>query len=65
MNPDIYKKKLPTYSMSGRNKEYMDKNPGPAAYKPKVPFTSAPKYTFGVKHSDFKGYYALDDEEEV
>jgi hypothetical protein len=64
MNLDTYKKRLPKYSMSGRSSRHLaDGSPGPAAYEPKVPFTSTPKFTFGIKHSEYKGYYAPDEEQ--
>jgi hypothetical protein len=33
MDPDKYKRRLPTYTMTGRNRDTVDRNPEPVAYK--------------------------------
>jgi hypothetical protein len=64
MDPDKYKRRLPTYTMSPRAREVMNLNPGPAAYRNFSNSIGAnPKYTFGIKHSDYMGYYVSDEEQ--
>ncbi|KAA3673646.1 uncharacterized protein DEA37_0013995 [Paragonimus westermani] len=62
---NIYKEALPTYSITARNLLPCDttKKPGPGAYCPenvKVNQKSAPHYTFGLRHSQYKGEFITD-----
>lgn len=56
--PSVYKYKCPAYSMNGRNYLPSDatQKPGPGTYKPEkviVHRAIAPKFSFGVRHSEY------------
>jgi len=56
--PSVYKYKSPTYSMNGRNYLPNDatKKPGPGTYTPEKVVVNrdiAPKFSFGVRHSEY------------
>ncbi|XP_028671157.1 outer dense fiber protein 3-B-like [Erpetoichthys calabaricus] len=57
-DPNIYKSKLPQFSMTGRNNMPGDatQKPGPGAHSPeKVTFAKAkpPSFSFGIRHSEY------------
>ncbi|KAF8572034.1 hypothetical protein P879_01390 [Paragonimus westermani] len=67
---NVYKEALPTYSITARNLLPCDttKKPGPGAYCPenvKVNQKSAPHYTFGLRHSEYKGEFITDADAEA
>jgi len=56
--PAVYKYKCPAYSMNGRNYLPSDatQKPGPGTYKPEKVINHkaiAPKFSFGVRHSEY------------
>lgn len=57
-NPDKYKFRSPSYSISSRTNIPTDQTqkPGPGAHSPeKIKLESSPAHTFGVKHSPYLG----------
>lgn len=58
VEPSIYKKRDPLYSMTGRNQMPSDSTlkPGPGAHSPEKVYVNksiAPKFSFGVHHSQY------------
>ncbi|XP_031561561.1 outer dense fiber protein 3-like [Actinia tenebrosa] len=57
-NPNTFKSRKPIYSINGRNYAPGDSTlkPGPGAYSPEKVYVdkkSAPRFTFGVRHSEY------------
>ncbi|KAL3320422.1 Outer dense fiber protein 3 [Cichlidogyrus casuarinus] len=63
--PSSYKENQPKWSLLGRNHPPTDstKKPSPDAYNPSLnDKKTAPKFTFGIKHSQYKGEYITDED---
>ncbi|EDO37545.1 predicted protein [Nematostella vectensis] len=57
-NPDYNKKRMPAYSMNGRNYMTGDNTlkPGPGAHSPEKVYVhkrNAPRFSFGIRHSEY------------
>ncbi|XP_047138333.1 ciliary microtubule associated protein 1A [Hydra vulgaris] len=54
-DPNSWKIKAPMFSMAGRSALPTDKtqNPGPAKYLPGITKGTTPKFSFGVRHSEY------------
>ncbi|KAH8864766.1 Outer dense fiber protein 3-B [Schistosoma japonicum] len=62
---NLYHEAAPKYSVTGRNQLPTDttRKPGPWAYYPErvnVNSKSAPQYSFGIRHSQYKGEFITD-----
>jgi len=61
-DPNVYKRRGPTYPIVGRNELPGDQTlkPGPGAHKPENVTSTrrqAPAFSFGVRHSEYSGNY--------
>jgi len=68
VEPSVYKKKDPLYSMTGRNQLPSDSTlkPGPGAHSPEkviINKDQAPKFSFGIKHSEYTTPLIIDASE--
>lgn len=57
-NPDVYRKRQPSFSMQSRTKRpvYSSAAPGPGTYSPErfhMHLRKAPSFTLGARHSEF------------
>jgi hypothetical protein len=67
VNPRLYKQREPGYSITGRNEMPGDTTlkPGPGAYKPETVHQDkkiAPKFSFGIRHSQYSGTLITQDD---
>jgi hypothetical protein len=58
-DPSVYKAKYPQYSLTSRNVMPGDatQKPGPAAYLPDKAAGKGPTFSFGIRHSQYKGEF--------
>ncbi|XP_069673046.1 ciliary microtubule associated protein 1A-like [Periplaneta americana] len=63
--PNVYKTKLPQYTMTGRTPGVSDRsrNPGPAAYLPTYKHgRSQPQFSFGIRHAETAAPLVLEED---